>query len=262
MQWIEPKAIHLGQTTTDEQGLAEYLDAIGTPDWHTDAPSDSEALVEVIGRVCYRSFAVGLNPNVTRVREGNAPYVENVERQRHGALVEHATDTYILLGVSRVVTHQIVRHRVGTAYSQESGHYVRVEGVNMRFPHVFASHPKAAEILARFEADIARVEDTQNWLAKTLDIDNQDFATKKKYTTAMRRLVPDGIASALVISANHRSWRWMIELRTERSNDEEIRQIFADVFEQQHSRYPNIYHDAVVELVDGAPEVKFSNSKI
>jgi thymidylate synthase (FAD) len=262
MQWVEPKVIHLGGTSLDGDGLKEYLEALGAPHWETDAPTGAEALIEAGGRVCYRSFAVGLNANVTRIREGNGPYLANVIKQGHGALLEHASDTYIFFDVSRVVTHQTVRHRAGTAYSQESGHYVRVEGIKMRFPHVFIGHPKEAEIQEIFEDAIARDEAAQTRLAAILDIDNQDFETKKKYTTAMRRLVPDGIATALVMSGNHRTWRWLIELRTERHNDEEIRQVFADVYRQQSERYPNLYADAKVELVDHELEITFGSAKV
>lgn len=261
MKWIEPKVIHLGATELDTEGLAVYLDELGV-EWATDAPTGAEALLEVGGRVCYRSFAVGLNPNVTRVRQGNAAYIANVIRQRHGALLEHATDTYLLFDVSRIVTHQQVRHRVGVAYSQESGHYVRVEGIKMRFPHVFATHINVAAIRALFEEEVARDEAAQARLARLLDIDNQTFETKKKYTTAMRRLVPDGITTALVVSGNHRTWRWLISLRTERSNDEEIRQVFAEVWRQQSVRYPNIYADSITELVDGELEVRFATEKV
>lgn len=262
MQWTEPKVIHLGGTELDAKGLTSYLDELGAPWWETDAPTGAEALIEVGGRVCYRSFAVGLNPNVTRVREGNAPYLANVIKQGHGALLEHATDTYIFFDVSRVVTHQQVRHRVGTAYSQESGHYVRVEGIKMRFPHVFSGHPREAELRELFEEELRRDEAAQARLAELLDIDSQDFTTKKAYTTAMRRLVPDGIATALVVSGNHRTWRWLIELRTERSNDEEIRQVFAEVWRQQKARYPNLYADSTAEEVDGELEVHFANEKV
>ena len=261
MKWIEPKAIHLGGTSLDADGLAAYLAELGV-EWATDAPTGAEALVEVGGRVCYRSFAVGLNPNVTKVREGNAPYLANVIKQRHGALLEHATDTYLLFDVSRVVTHQQVRHRVGVAYSQESGHYVRVDDISMRFPHVFVGHPKEAIIRALFEEEVARDEAAQARLTVLLEVDAQDFETKKKYTTAMRRLVPDGITTALVVSANHRTWRWLIELRTERHNDEEIRQVFADVWRQQKARYPNLYADSIAKSVDGELEVSFTYSKV
>jgi thymidylate synthase (FAD) len=113
-----------------------------------------------------------------------------------------------------------------------------------------------------FEEEVGRDEAAQLRLAALLEVDAQDFDTKKKYTTAMRRLVPDGIATALVVTGNHRTWRWLIGLRTERHNDEEVRQVFADVWRQQKSRYPNLYADSSAIEIDGFEEVTFENDKI
>jgi thymidylate synthase (FAD) len=262
MEFIEPRAIHVARTETLDDGVREYLEAVGAPDWETDAPTDAELLIEVAGRMCYRSFAPGLNPNVTRVRQGNAPYIANVEAQRHGSLLEHAHDTYVLFDVSRVLTHQLVRHRAGFAYAQESGHYVRVEGIKMWFPEYLSGHPLATELRQVFVETCEYLEAVQVKLAKMLDIDGLPFEDKKRATTAIRRLVPDGLATAIVVGANHRAWRWAIQLRTERHNDEEIRLVMADVFRQQAAMYPNLYADARVEYAYGVEEVSFANDKV
>ena len=262
MQFIEPRAIHIASTSVVDAGVQEYLTAVGAPEWTSDAPTDAELLIEIAGRMCYRSFAPGLNPNVTKVRTGNAPYIANVELQKHGSLLEHATDTYVLFDVSRIVTHQQVRHRAGFSYAQESGHYVRVDGIKMWFPTYLAEHPKAGELRAKFTEACEYLEATQHELAEMLDVDSLPFEEKKMATTAMRRLVPDGLATAIVVTANHRAWRWAIQLRTERHNDSEIRLIMADVFRQQSALYPNLYADAKTELVYGVEEVTFGNEKI
>jgi thymidylate synthase (FAD) len=262
MEFITPKAIHIAATSVLDAGLSKYLAAVGVPDWATDAPTDAEKLIEVAGRMCYRSFAPGLNPNVTKTRNGNAPYIANVELQKHGSLLEHAYDTYVLFDVSRILTHQQVRHRAGFSYAQESGHYVRVEGIKMWFPSYFAGHPKAALLKAKFVEVCEYLEQTQVWLAAELNLDNLPFEEKKRATTSMRRLVPDGIATAIVVSANHRAWRWALQLRTARSNDDEIRLVMADVYRQQAAMYPNLYADAHVELFNGIEEVTFGNEKI
>jgi thymidylate synthase (FAD) len=256
---VTPFAIHVAQTEMDQAGLEQYLAAVGAPEWTTDAGTGAETLIEVLGRMCYRSFAPGLNPNVTKVREGNKSYLSNVAAQGHGSLFENATDTYVLFDVSRVVTHQLVRHRAGTAWAQESGHYVRVEGIKSWMPPAIAAVPEAA---ALYTETMRGLEEVQLRMARLLDVDNLPFHEKKRATTAMRRLVPDGIATAIAMTGNHRAWRWTIQLRTERHNDEEIRLVMADVFRQQWERYPNLYRDATTELVDGIPEVKFDNEKI
>lgn len=262
MEFIKPQSFHLAQTSLDHFGLHQYLAAVGAPEWKTDAPTHAETLIEVLGRMCYRSFKVGLNPNVTRVREGSDVYLANVIESGHGALLEHSTDTYALFNLSRVVTHQIVRHRPGVAYSQESGHYVRVDGIKSWFPQVLEEHPKRDELFDFYRTRYEDLEQAQRDLAALLDIDSQPFHMKKKLTTAMRRLVPDGIATTLGITANHRAWRHLIELRTSRFNDEEIRIVFVDVFKQQVARYKNLYYDARVEYAEGIEEITFATPKV
>ena len=259
MKHVTPRAIHIAHTALDEGGMAEYLTSVGAPAWTTDAASDAEELIEVLGRMCYRSFAPGLNPNVTKVREGNVNYLSNISAQKHGSLFENATDTYILFDVSRVITHQLVRHRAGTAWAQESGHYVRVEGIKSWVPPIIAANPEA---MALYERTMEELERAQLELAKILDVDGLPFHEKKRATTAMRRLVPDGIATAIAMTGNHRAWRHTIQLRTDRSNDDKVRLVMADVFKQQLARYPALYGDAVAEEAEGFLEVKFENEKI
>lgn len=262
MKQAEPRVIHLAQTELDYGGLAEYLTSIGAPKWETDAHTGAETLIEVMGRMCYRSFAVGLNANVTKVREGSKPYLENIIRSGHGSVLEHATDSYVFFDVSRAVTHQLVRARAGASYSQESLHYVRVESIGAMFPDIFESHPRRDEIMALWTARIEDLEQTQLDLAELVDIDNQSFHDKKALSTAMRRLVPIGFATSLGMTCNHRAWRHVIEQRTNRFNDAEIRQVCAMVFDAQYERYPNLYFDATVEEVDGIKEVRFENHKV
>jgi thymidylate synthase (FAD) len=118
MEFVQPKVFLVGETRIVEDGLQAYLAHVGAPEWTTDATSDSERLCEVMGRLCYRSFAPGLNPNVTRVREGNGPYLGNIVNVGHGSVLEHASLNFIFADVSRVFTHELVRHRAGTAMSQ------------------------------------------------------------------------------------------------------------------------------------------------
>src|SRR3990172_4075932 len=134
MRSVEPKVFLVGETQTVEDGLREYLVHIGVPDWGTDAPTDSEELIEVMGRLCYRSFEPGMNPNVTKVREGSEAYLGNILQVKHGSVLEHPTLQFIFADVSRVFTHELVRHRVGVAISQESLRFVRLTDIPFWFP--------------------------------------------------------------------------------------------------------------------------------
>src|SRR5690606_13837790 len=93
-----------------------------------------EMLVEFGGRACYRSWEPGLNPNVTRVRTDRMEYFANILRSAHGSVLEHANYSFALRNVSRVFTHELVRYRAGSAFSQESLRYVRLSGFGFPVP--------------------------------------------------------------------------------------------------------------------------------
>ena len=261
MEFTEPKVFHVGQMEIDRDGMASYLAEIGAPQWTTDAATGSETLIELMGRGCYNAYAVGLNPNVTRIREGSAVYLKNIIESKHGSVLEHATDSYMIF-CSRACTHQLVRARVGVAYSQASLHFIRIDALKSWLPTVFETHPRAEEIRALYKEKFEDLETAQLELARILEIDKQPFSTKKKLTTAMRRLAPIGLQTMLGITANHRSLRWIIEQRSSRFNDEEIRLVASLLFTEQSKRYPALYADAKIEPVEGFDEITFGNSKV
>ena len=146
----EPKVFLIGETKVHEAGLQEYLAHIGAPDWQSDAPSDVELLGEVMARSCYRSFGTALNPNVTRVRGSNKAHLANLIKVKHGSTLEHAWLNFMFCDVSRVVTHELVRHRAGTAVSQESLRFVRLtDDLDGYVPLVIRETPEAMELFCR-----------------------------------------------------------------------------------------------------------------
>ena len=260
MKAVEPKVFLVGETRVLDEGLSAYLAHVGAPDWTTDAPSDAERLGEVMGRLCYRSFAPGLNPNVSRVREGNAAYLGHIVQVGHGSVLEHATLNFIFVDVSRVVTHELVRHRAGTAISQESLRFVRLESLPAYVPTHIRESEEGMEIFAR---TIEQLEALQATLAELYAIDEAGgFSTKKQLTSAFRRLAPIGVATTVGWSCNLRTLRHVIEHRTAPAAEEEIRLLFARVFEVVRERYPNVFADYAVEQVDGLPWVRTANPKV
>ena len=85
MHKVEPKVFLIGETRIVEKGLNDFLDYIGAPEWKSDAPSDVEKVIVVMGRLCYKSFKPLLNPNVTKIRENNKDYIANVLAVKHGS---------------------------------------------------------------------------------------------------------------------------------------------------------------------------------
>ena len=260
MKFVKPKVFLVGETRLVEGGLQDYLDHVGAPNWKSDAPSDSEMLCEVMGRLCYRSFEAGLNPNVTRVREGNAPYLANIVQVGHGSVLEHGTLNFIFADVSRVVTHELVRHRTGTAISQESLRFVRLDALSAYVPLHIRESEAGMEIFTRtFE----QLEQIQGDLARLYEIDDaKNFSEKKKLTSAFRRMAPIGVATTIGWSCNFRTLRHVIEIRTDPHAEEEIRLLFAQVYQLVKERYPNLFADYEEEQVDGLPWVKTTHGKI
>lgn len=261
MHVVEPRVFLVGETRIVSEGLQGYLEHVGVPAWATDAPSDTERIIEVMGRLCYRSFAPGLNPNVTRVREGNQVYLANILKSRHGSVIEHPVLNFIFADVSRVFTHELVRHRVGVAISQESLRFVRLDDLGLWLPTVILESEQAVEI---FVQTFEQLEELQCLLAEIYELDNPEtpFHRKKRVTSAMRRIAPIGLSTTIGWSANPRTLRWVIEMRTDPAAEEEIRFVFGKVAKTVIERYPNLFGDFTTEIVDGFPWYKPTYSKV
>lgn len=257
---VEPKVFLVGETRIVEDGLQAFLSHTGAPEWTSDAPSDSERLCEVMGRLCYRSFEPGLNPNVTRIREGNAPYLANIVEVGHGSVLEHASLNFIFADVSRVVTHELVRHRAGTAISQESLRFVRLDSLSAYVPVHIREHEEGMELFVRTFEELERI---QQELAELYAIDDEKlFAVKKKLTSAFRRMAPIGVATTIGWSCNFRTLRHVIEMRTDPHAEEEIRFLFGKVYHLVKERYPNLFADYEETEADGLPWIKTVHPKI
>lgn len=266
MHKVEPKAILVAQTQIDGYGLQEYLNHIGAPKWGTDAHSDVEEIIEVMGRGCYKSFGPGLNKNVTKVREGNEKYLEHIVGVRHGSVLEHGWASFMLIDVSRVFTHELVRHRAGTAISQESLRFVRADDLGLWIPPAFMKHPDGEVIFAahwrtceEHYQELLKIAAVQEGVAS---FDDLPFEKKKYYTSAARRVLPEGMATNIGWSCNMRSLRAIIEQRTDPASEEEIRFVFAKVATIADIRWPRLFADYKTELVNGIPWFKTENRKI
>lgn len=260
MKFVSPRVFLVGETCVIQEGLLAYFEHMGAPHWTTDAPSDAERVCEVMGRLCYRSFEPGLNPNVTRVRQGNAAYLGNIINIGHGSVLEHAVLNFIFADVSRVVTHELVRHRAGTAVSQESLRFVRLDTLSAYVPMHIREHERGMEIFTR---TMEQLEMLQKELAALYEIDEKkSFDEKKKLTSAFRRMAPIGVATSIGWSCNFRTLRHVMELRTDPHAEEEIRYLFGEVFRIVKERYPNVFADYEVEWVDTLPWVKTKHGKI
>lgn len=267
MQIVEPKIFHLGGTRTDEVGMSNLLYFLGVGNWKTNAASEAELLVEVAGRRCYQSWQTETvdvaekNPNLSKVRTGNKEYLNNILKVGHGSVIEHPSDTYAIENVTRVFTHEVVRHRL-CAFSQESLRFVRPTSLKAYFPEVFRHLPnqKREYVEALFKCCFEELERVQRQLVAALGMDEvkRSFSDKKKLQSAMRRLMPIGMATGIIVTTNHRNWRHLIAMRTAKGAEEEIRVVFRLIAEDLRSRHPALYQDMVKD--DG--EYSFEHGRV
>ena len=261
MHEVDPKVFLVGETQFVPEGVQAYLDHLGAPDWTTDAATDAEGLAEFMGRLCYRSFEPGLNPNVTRVRPTNKAHLENIIRTGHGSVIEHSVLNFVFADVSRVFTHELVRHRAGTAVSQESLRFVRLDDLGMWAPTAVREDPEVMEV---FVKTFQQLEELQTTMAAHYGLDGEEkqFSAKKEITSAMRRIAPIGVATSVGWSANIRALRHVLEARTEPSAEEEIRLVFSKVGELVTRRYPVLFGDYKIETVNGIPWYRTEHAKV
>ena len=263
MKIVEPNVFLVGETKLNKEGFDSFLNEIGVPNWFSDGKSEAEVIVEGAGKLCYMSFDTSLNQNLTKTgTRTNFDYIqEGLIGQKHTSVLEHVSINLVLTNVSRVFTHELVRHRPGAAYSQTSGRYVRTDELSFWIPSCIKENP-ALEVL--FTQAIIAQEVFLREMVKVAGLDEMtgrgDFAKKKVLTSAFRRIIGNGVANHIEATYNHRALRHIIAMRTSRHAEEEIRLVFNKVYGLVRDRYPAIYADAKATLVDGHYEIKFSDS--
>jgi thymidylate synthase (FAD) len=224
----------------------EAVDFFTEVDWLPGMEcTEGDALAEMAGRLCYKSWKAydgtqGTNANVTKVREGNVPYIGNIIDSGHGSVLEHINFTFACMGISRVFTHELVRHRAGCAYSQESLRYCRLQDLQVVLPEDPAITPAnrrdALEGIMDLKRVIAKLDEVMIAPLKS-------FSLKKKLTSWLRRIAPIGISTNIIFTANVRALRHMICTRTSIHAEVEIREAFAIVAEKCIEQCPALFQD-------------------
>ncbi len=246
MHQTTPQVFLLARPSIDVEGMRGYLADVGGESWlqrrldeSNGAPNGGELVVEFGGRACYRSWEPGLNPNVRKVRTDQREYFANILRSAHGSVLEHANYSLALRNVSRVFTHELVRHRAGSAFSQESLRYVRLTDIGFRVPP--ALEPVREQVLALVE----QLEEFQVSAAAELEIDEEGvpFHVKKEVTSALRRLAPIGLSTDIIWTANARTLRHVIEMRTAPGAEEELRLVFDRIARIMQAEAPGLFQD-------------------
>lgn len=250
MRTVEPEVHLIARPDFDYEEVAAYLKEVGGESWLERVDrgdlDDAQNLAEFAGRICYRSWEPGLNPNVSRIRTDQAEYLRNILASAHGSVLEHVNFSFVLHNVSRVATHELVRHRAGVAVSQESLRFVRLDDIPFWFPDWAREDP---ELMERATALLGQLEEFQHWMAGHFGLDEEGvrFGEKKHKTSFMRRFAPEGLGTGMVWTANVRTLRHVIENRTAPGAEEEIRLILGKVGALMVEEAPALFGDYTVE---------------
>ena len=138
-------------------------------------------------------------------------------------------------------THELVRHRAGSAFSQESLRFVRLQELPFRIPESMEPlRPQMISILETLEQ--FQIEAAEYF---GLDEPGKPFHEKKEITSALRRLAPEGVSTVIFWTANVRTLRHVIQMRTDPSAEEELRIVFDRIGRIMQEEAPLLFADFV-----------------
>lgn len=248
--WLEPKItpICTPQFTEPEHLAVEWPQA--------EPASDGERLIEYAGRVCYMSYH---NPAHRTTEE----YIGNILKQGHGSVLEHANYSFLLEGISRSCSHELVRHRAGWAYSQVSQRFVDSSNTSFVVPPALKewsiSHP---EILHEFErycvnclGNYQKLVDSLMQEPEFLSVlaGESDHMKRKRAREAARCVLPNATETKMVVTGNLRAWRTMLELRAGEGADLEIRRLAIQLLHWFKTNVPSVFEDFIIDSSHAHP---------
>lgn len=215
-------------------------------DWDTDADG-GQALAEFAGRACYESWH---KPNPATAT--NAGYLRHILEVGHLSVLEHGTVTVYLRGVSRSLTHELIRHR-HFSYSQLSQRYAPSGAADMVEPDVIAADP---ELHARFvevsTSALAAYNELLAGLEAKLVTGGTPTLRRKQARQAARSVLPNATETRIVVTGNYRAWRHFVAMRASEHADVEIRALAVACLRALQGVAPNVFADfEVTPLPDG-----------
>jgi thymidylate synthase (FAD) len=214
--------------------------------WDTDADG-GQALAEFAGRACYQSWK---KPNPSTAT--NAGYLHHILEVGHLSVLEHGSVTFYLTGISRSLTHELIRHR-HFSYSQLSQRYVPERDAALVEPDVIASDPELhAMFVAAGEAAIAAYTDLLEGLEKKFADVEHATLRRKQARQAARAVLPNATETRIVVTGNYRAWRHFVAMRASEHADVEIRNLAITCLRELSQVAPNVFADfEITSLPDG-----------
>lgn len=265
-----PSVYVLGRLALDFDTIKDYLDDHHTA-WDSDLldypklkgfPNRSlELASEFAGRVCYDAFGAA------QYRKENQSYLDNILAQGHGSVLEHASVMLLITGVSRTLTHELVRHRVGVAYSQRSQRYVNEDNASFVVPPLILKNPPA---LLAWQQAMERAQEAYatfvTLLSEELHTLYPDMSARERRIQARqaaRSLLPNATETQIVVTANLRALRHICEARGGLGAEAEIRRLACVLLDVMKVEAPNAFRDMqLATLGDGDTGVHVQHHKV
>jgi thymidylate synthase (FAD) len=206
---------------------------------------DAERLCAAAAHSCYSPDpASDILEGVEEAKAGG--FIDRVVGMGHHSVIEHASYTFSLEGVSRSMTHQLVRHRIAS-YSQQSQRYVSLLEPYYVTPGTIQSDPEANRI---FEEAMQKAWDAYQQLVTIVPVEDA------------RYVLPNACATNIVVTMNARELWHFFTLRTCRRAQQEIRTAAELMLREVRQVSPSIFRDAGPACVRGkCPEGKLSCGK-
>jgi thymidylate synthase (FAD) len=226
-----------------------------TPDgvpWSTDADG-GQALAEFAGRACYQSWH---KPNPSTAT--NAGYLRHILEVGHLSVLEHGSVTFYLTGISRSLTHELIRHR-HFSYSQLSQRYVPERDAAMVEPEVIAADPELhKKFVAATEASVQAYTELLEGLEQRFADVQHATLRRKQARQAARAVLPNATETRIVVTGNYRAWRHFIAMRATEHADVEIRELAVECLRQLQGVAPNVFADFTISALADGTEIAAS----
>ena len=238
-------------------GRPQFLEPAHLPVQWKGESSDGERIAEFAGRLCYMSQH---NP----AGRSTAEYLGNILKQGHGSVFEHAQYVLLIEGISRSCSHELVRHRAGFGFSQLSQRYVDESHAAFVMPPAIQGDAAlesawTGQVEAAQAAYVAAVEGLMakyEWVTDRVH-------RRKMAREAARSVLPNATEVKIVVSANVRAWRTMLELRLGEGAEQEIRRMAVACLRVLQTEAPALFGDfEIYAAEDGAEAGRVGYHKV
>ncbi len=253
----EPHVYLVGRQSVDNEMLNAFLDDEGLF-FETDTEVPGEILAESAGRMCYMSYGKG--------RKTNASYLDRIISSHHGSVLEHVVWNFMVTGISRSLTHELIRHRAGFGYSQLSQRYVDEADARYVVPPLYRDNDEVRNewlgaVEATHNAYLRLVKATEPVVEKMYpELSKTD--RRKIVRQSARSILPNACETKIFVTANARALRHFFEMRGSFHADAEIRELAVAMFQQVKDESPNIFADMNIVMENECQTIHVTHSKV